>query len=74
MAVYIDLNAVRAGIVKDPRDYRYSGYGEAMGGSKLARVGLIAVAKEGDVAEDWASASAQYRQLLYVSGEAQEWD
>ena len=70
MAAYIDLNAVRAGIVKDPRDYRYSGYGEAMGGSKLAREGLMAVMKEGDT-EDWASASARYRQLLYVSGEAQ---
>jgi REP element-mobilizing transposase RayT len=71
MAAYIDLNAVRAGIVKDPRDYRFSGYGEAMGGLKLAREGLMAVVKEGDLAEDWASASARYRQLLYVSGETQ---
>ena len=71
MAAYIDLNAVRAGIVKDPRDYRFSGYGEAMGGSKLAREGLMGVVKEGDMASDWASASARYRQLLYVSGEVQ---
>lgn len=26
MAAYIDLNAVRAGIVADPKDYRYCGY------------------------------------------------
>ena len=71
MAAYIDLNAVRAGMVKDPRDYRFSGYGEAMGGSKAAREGLMAVVKEGTVEEDWASASARYRQLLYVSGEEQ---
>lgn len=43
MAAYIDLNAVRAGIVKDPKDYRWCGYGEAMGGSKRARRGLCRV-------------------------------
>ncbi len=29
-AAYIDLNPVRAGIVEDPKDYRWSGYGAAM--------------------------------------------
>ena len=43
MAAYIDLNPVRAGLVKDPKDYRWSGYGEAMGGSKRARRGLCKV-------------------------------
>ena len=32
MAAYIDLNPVRAGMVKDPADYRWSSYGEAVGG------------------------------------------
>ena len=27
VAAYIDLNPVRAGLVADPKDYRYSGYG-----------------------------------------------
>jgi hypothetical protein len=27
ISAYIDLNAVRAGLVKDPKDYRYCGYG-----------------------------------------------
>src|ERR1035437_9904476 len=40
MAVYIDLNPVRAGIVKDPADYRWSSYGEAMGGGEKAVAGL----------------------------------
>ncbi len=40
MAAYIDLNAVRAGIVTDPNDYRYGGYGEACGGSGQAREGI----------------------------------
>jgi hypothetical protein len=36
VAAYIDLNPVRARIVSDPKDYRFSGYGEAMAGSKKA--------------------------------------
>jgi len=31
MAAYIDLNPVRAGVVDDPADYRWSSYGEAVG-------------------------------------------
>ena len=41
VAAYIDLNPVRAGIVEDPAEYRWSSYGEAMGGGKKARAGLI---------------------------------
>ncbi len=46
MAAYIDLNPVRAGMVKDPADYRWCSYGEAVGGGakgngKKAREGLI---------------------------------
>jgi putative transposase len=40
MAAYIDLNPVRAGMVRDPKDYRYCGYGEAVGGRGQARKGL----------------------------------
>jgi putative transposase len=43
MALYIDLNPVRAGLVVDPKDYRWTGYGEASGGSKRARRGLCRV-------------------------------
>jgi hypothetical protein len=42
VAGYIDLNPVRAGIVDDPKDYRWSSYGEAVAGSARARSGLIA--------------------------------
>jgi putative transposase len=41
MAAYIDLNPVHAGLVKDPKDYRWSGYGEAVAGNKARRVGLM---------------------------------
>ncbi len=46
MAAYIDFNPVRAGMVEDPADYRWSSYGEAVGGGprgngKKAREGLV---------------------------------
>jgi len=34
MAAYIDLNPVRAGLVEDPADYRWSSYGEAVHGGR----------------------------------------
>ena len=37
MAAYIDLNPVRAGMVEHPKDYRWSSYGEAVGGKQRAR-------------------------------------
>jgi len=43
MAAYIDLNPVRAGLVKDPKDYRFCGYGEAVAGRLKARRGLLRV-------------------------------
>jgi len=50
IAVYIDLNPVRAGMVADPAEYRWSSYGEAMGatgrvkGDRLTRSGAKAKA------------------------------
>jgi len=43
IAAYIDLNPVRAGIVDDPKDYRWCGYAEAVAGSRHARRGLCMV-------------------------------
>lgn len=34
MAAYIDLNPVRAGLVEDPKDYRFCGYAEAVGNAE----------------------------------------
>jgi len=74
MAAYIDLNPVRAGIVKDPADYRWSSYGEAIGGGpkgsgKKARAGLVRAlrAHQGVVADAalWANdVSREYRRIL----------
>ncbi len=68
MAAYIDLNPVRAGLVDDPKEYRWSGYGEAMGGSQRARRGLAKVT--GRPVDGWESAcgAEAYRCLLFSSG------
>lgn len=55
MAAYIDLNSVRAGLVEDPKDYRFCGYAEAVAGVAEARRGLIQIwsdygAKRSDLA------------------------
>ena len=71
VAAYIDLNPVRAACVGDPKDYRWSGYGEACGGGKSARAGLIAIHESRPYQQSgsWRSVSAKYRVLLYVEGE-----
>jgi len=69
MAAYIDLNAVRAGIVEDPGNYRFCGYGEALGGSKIAREGLMHLFEHLDHQADWQEVSRLYRQQLFIRGE-----
>ncbi len=73
MAAYIDLNPVRAGMAEDPADYRWSSYGEAVGGGrkgngKKAREGLVrAITSDTDTGFDaskWKEASRRYRRLL----------
>lgn len=78
VAAYIDLNPVRAGLVSVPEDYRWSGYGEAMGAgkwSKLARSRLKRMQREslerpgeGDEVIDWKTTLGRYRTLLYMEG------
>ncbi len=43
VAAYIDLNPVRAGMVSDPKDYRWSSYSEAVAGGRLARAAIASV-------------------------------
>lgn len=71
VAAYIDLNPVRAGLVDDPREYRWSGYGEACRGGKAARGGLGALygAQGPEHADDWRSVARRYRDLLCLPEE-----
>ena len=61
-------------MVEDPKDYRWSGYGEAVAGSKSARAGLTHLVKTecGDDAETatWDQVQAIYRCWLYEEGQA----
>ena len=73
ISAYIDLNPVRAGMVVDPADYRWSSYGEAVGGGakgngKKAREGLVRAYfcdhGVGFEAEKWSEVSRLYRRLM----------
>jgi hypothetical protein len=65
MAFYIDLNPVRAGLVADPKDYRFCGYGEAIAGNATARAGLCQVH-----GGKWQQAHAAHRIGLFGTGSA----
>lgn len=71
MAAYIDLNPIRAGIVVDPREYRFSSYGAAMGGNKEARDCLRRLMKAvlGGGLMSWGHVQPEYRQRLYIQGQ-----
>ena len=62
LAAYIDLNPVRAGLVTDPKNYRWSGYGAAAGGDELAIQALETLLPPGSKQLSW------YRRLLYAEG------
>jgi REP element-mobilizing transposase RayT len=77
MAAYIDLNPVRAGMVNDPAEYRWSSYGEAMGATgrsgARAKAGLVraVMADKGWEADarHWAGrVSREYRVMLLEEG------
>ena len=68
MAAYIDLNPVRAGLVEDPKDYRWCGYAEAVAGSERARQGLVAVWTDRIGAASEAAALAAHRSLIFGKG------
>jgi hypothetical protein len=64
MAAYIDLNPVRAGLVEDPKDYRFCGYAEAVAGVLEAKQGLLAVWGDRG-AERIDSALRAHRSLIF---------
>ena len=78
VAMYIDLNPVRAGLVKDPADYRFCGYAEAAADQSEARQGLLnaylppgeadRIINQDGLARAWAEVSGQYRRSLLLEG------
>ncbi|MBL9150889.1 MAG: chemotaxis protein CheW, partial [Verrucomicrobiales bacterium] len=78
IAAYIDLNPIRAGLVKNPEDYRWCGYAEAVAGKQVARRGLKAILEHTShgVNRDltWEYVAGVYRVLLYGKGLEREAD
>ena len=72
MSAYIDLNPVRAGLVDDPKDYRFCGYSEAVGGRKNAQTGIAEVVSTttGNAGTTWRDARDGYRMMLFGAGTA----
>jgi len=66
VAAYIDLNPVRAGLVEDPKDYRFCGYAAAVAGNTLVRNGLMSFQKK----SNWSECAAAYRVRLFVGAGA----
>ena len=64
VAAYIDLNPVRAGLCEDPKDYRFCGYAEALGGEAIAQSGITAIAE----IDDWKQAAGEYRMMIFGKG------
>jgi putative transposase len=62
VAAYIDLNPVRAGLVLDPKEYRWCGYAEATVGVVGAREGYQRLFD----LRDWCTISREYRRYLFV--------
>ena len=64
VAAYIDLNGVRAGLVTDPKDYRFCGYAEAVAGDRKAQAGIRSVTG----GRTWDEAQAHYREVIFGTG------
>jgi REP element-mobilizing transposase RayT len=69
MAAYIDLNPVRAGLVKDPKDYRFCGYAEAVSGQQSA-IRSLKFLTAGLYNVSTAEALQTYRCMLFGKGTA----
>lgn len=81
MAAYIEMNPVRAGVVNDPKSYRFCGLGEAMGGVKAAMHGIEKLAsgvepldsemRSRERAGTWEKASTTYWEQVLMYSEVQ---
>ena len=63
-SAYTDLNPVRAGLVNDPKDYRFCGYAEAVAGNEQARLGIMRLV----MGYTWEDAQQAYREMLFSGG------
>ncbi len=70
MVAYIDLNPVRAGLVDDPKDYRWCGDAAAVAGNRTVRQGFSTVIEAlNRPTETAATVLAEYRIHLFGQGQ-----
>ena len=62
VAYYIDCNAVRAGIVECPEDYKWCGYAQAHAGAKATQKALMGIFRGEEL--NWAEAERRYGWML----------
>jgi len=63
VAGYVDLNGLRAGMTRDPKEYRFCGYAEAVAGHPPAREGLLTLMPPGCT---WKKFQGAYRKFLFL--------
>ena len=59
---YVDLNAVHSGSTRDPKDYRFCGYAEAVAGNQQAREGILSAFGQ----DRWETFQGIYRRSLFA--------
>jgi putative transposase len=67
-AAYIDNNPVRAGIVQDPKDFRFCGYAAALNGDQEARAELAQLIDAQGIEGKDDLVLSRYRLLLFGKG------
>jgi REP element-mobilizing transposase RayT len=68
VAAYIDLNPVRAGLVRDPADYRWCSYAEAMSGNRNMQRSYGRVVGTSLASDDARGDLESYRMVLFGKG------
>lgn len=71
VASYIEMNPMRAGLCVEPQEYRFCGFGEAMGGNFCARKGIGTVVESTGLSLDgWDEISSYYLERVLMYEEA----
>lgn len=66
VAAYIELNPVRAGMVSDASQYRFSSYGNACRGDVHARAGLCRIYADKKSVPEWKDIVSVFRERLVL--------
>jgi len=69
VSAYTDLNKIRAGMISDPKDDKWSGYGRALKGCDIAILGIM------EAMDFWPTPAGknvleEYRKMMFVAGAA----